>query len=101
MVEDKQLSGIRLEDVLKKRELDQALNAKEFAVVAGISYTASRRWMSLPGFPVFEGVIFWNDFVQWRRSQNGLKHDKPSLVKEKTAISASLPAKAQKILLEA
>ena len=40
--EDKQLQGISLESVLEKRRLDQALNAKEFAVwpVCPIRYGA-------------------------------------------------------------
>lgn len=59
MQNDKQLHGIRLADVLEKRRLDQALNAKEFAVLAGISYSMARQWFHLPGFPVFRGVVFW------------------------------------------
>src|SRR5271167_2247952 len=70
--QDKQLQGIALESVLEKRRLDQALNAKEFAVCAGVSYSTARSWFHLPGFPVFHGVTFWQDFVQWRTSLNGL-----------------------------
>ena len=68
---DKQLRGIRLADVLEKRRLDQALNAKEFAVLAGISYSTAREWFHLPGFPAFRGVAFWQDFAQWRSGRNG------------------------------
>ncbi len=71
---DKQLEGIALESVLEKRRLDQALNAKEFAVCAGVSYSTARSWFHLPGFPVFHGVIFWPDFVRWRTEQYGLKN---------------------------
>jgi hypothetical protein len=60
---DEQLLGIDLESVLEKRRLDQALNAKEFSVCAGVSYSTARSWFNLPGFPVFHGVIFWQDFV--------------------------------------
>jgi hypothetical protein len=56
---------------LEKRRLDQALNAKEFAVCAGVSYSTARSWFHLPGFPAFRGVIFWQDFVQWRTGQTG------------------------------
>ena len=59
MPQDKQLRSIKLKDVLEKRRLDQALNAKEFAVAAGISYSTAREWFRLPSFPVFRGVIFW------------------------------------------
>jgi hypothetical protein len=67
---DKQLSGVSLELVLEKRRLDQALNAKEFAVCAGVSYSTARDWFRLPGFPVFNGFIFWQDFVAWRTARN-------------------------------
>src|SRR5579871_6966755 len=73
-IHDKQLQGVSLEAVLEKRRLDQALNAKEFAVCAGVSYSTARSWFHLPGFPVFHGVVFWNDFVQWRAEQYGLSH---------------------------
>ena len=100
---DKQLSGIRLADVLKKRRLEQALNAKEFAVLAGISYSTARQWFQSHGFPVFRGVVFWQDFVQWRTLQNGLKTvtaPRPAS-QPKPVTDASLPLKAAKILLAA
>lgn len=37
-----QLKVISLERVLQKRRFDQALNAKEFAVLVGISYSTAR-----------------------------------------------------------
>lgn len=100
MADDKQLRGIRLKDVLEKRRLDQALNAKEFAVLAGISYSTAREWFHLPGFPVFRGVIFWQDFVRWRTEQNGLRDNgkKSPAGNIETALDASLPPRAAKIL---
>jgi len=77
--QDKQLQGIALESVLEKRCLDQALNAKEFAVCAGVSYSTARSWFHLSGFPAFRGVIVWQDFVQWRTNQNGLGRQPESL----------------------
>src|ERR1700722_1787628 len=71
---DQQLQGISLAAVMEKRRLDQALNAKEFAVCAGVSYSTARCWFHLPGFPVFHGVIFWQDFVRWRADQIGFKN---------------------------
>ena len=59
--------------VLQGRELDQALNAEEYAVLAGISYSTARVWFGLPGFPAFRGVRFWSDFVRWRQAQTGLR----------------------------
>lgn len=66
---DKQLSGISLEDVVQKRRLDQPLTAKEFAVLAGISYTTARTWFQSPGFPLTFGRVFWSDFVTFRKRQ--------------------------------
>jgi hypothetical protein len=37
----KQLQGIALETVLEKRRLGQAMNAKEFAVCVGVSYSTA------------------------------------------------------------
>jgi hypothetical protein len=48
------------------------LNVKEFAVAAGISYSVAREWFRLPGFPVFQGVLFWKDFEFWRAAQTRL-----------------------------
>jgi hypothetical protein len=100
--QDKQLQGIALEAVLEKRRLDQALNAKEFAVCAGVSYSTARGWFHLAGFPAFRGVIFWQDFVRWRASQNGYMTPSLSQHNGDTAAPASaLPPRAAQILLEA
>jgi hypothetical protein len=73
MTRDKQLLSINLTQVLEKRRLDQALNTKEFAILAGISYSTARDWFRQPGFPAFRGYVFWQDFVQWRTAKNGLQ----------------------------
>ena len=100
--QDKQLQGIALESVLEKRRLDQALNAKEFAVCAGVSYSTARSWFHLPGFPAFRGVTFWQDFVQWRTGQNGLNAPSLPLRNGDTATATShLPQRAAQILLDA
>jgi hypothetical protein len=99
--QDKQLRGISLESVLEKRRLDQALNAKEFAVCAGVSYSTARCWFHLAGFPAFRGVTFWQDFVQWRASQTAVRI--PSIPQDKGADAAavsSLPPRAAQILLD-
>ncbi|MEI9865282.1 MAG: hypothetical protein WDN00_12170, partial [Limisphaerales bacterium] len=102
MPQDKQLRSIKLKDVLEKRRLDQALNAKEFAVAAGISYSTAREWFRLPGFPVFRGVIFWQDFVQWRNSQNGFHSEKfPHRNGDTATTPSSLPPRAAQILQQA
>jgi hypothetical protein len=101
--EDKRLQGITLESVLEKRRLDQALNAKEFAVCAGVSYSTARGWFHLAGFPAIHGVIFWQDFVRWRAVQNGFPsqpdsfpHDNSDIV----AAASTLPPRAAQILLD-
>ena len=96
---DKQLRGISLESVLKKRRLDQALNAKEFAVCAGVSYSTARNWFRLPGFPACRGVVFWQDFVQWRVNQNGF-HNGALKEKDPDLGTANLPSRAAQILRE-
>jgi hypothetical protein len=101
--EDKQLQGITLESVLEKRRLDQALNAKEFAVCAGVSYSTARSWFHLDGFPAFHGVIFWQDFVQWRSGQTGFasQHENSPHHNGNTAAALStLPPRAAQILLD-
>ena len=104
---EKQLESVKLEEVLRKRELDQALNAKEFAILAGVSYSIARQWFRLPGFPAFRGFVFWSDFTDWRRKQIA----SGALVVPATATALSspantslvpkLPAKAARLLSEA
>jgi hypothetical protein len=74
MTHDKQLQGIDIGEVRRKRDADQALNIKEFAVLAGISYSVAREWFQSTGFPVVHGKIFWQDFVLWRRAQNAKRN---------------------------
>jgi len=104
MPQDKQLFGISLEAVVQKRTLDQALNAKEFAVLAGISYSAARTWFRRPGFPVVGGVVFWQDFVEWRKHQTGLNETRIShtdATAETVTPKLQLPERAARILREA
>jgi len=108
MTRDKQLRGIKFRDVLEKSQRDQALNAKEFAVLAGISYSTAREWLQLPGFPRVQGAVFWQDFVEWRKSQNQQKRPPGNFTPpppssnlanaERSAIG--LPHRAAQILLE-
>ncbi|HOX59382.1 MAG TPA: hypothetical protein P5205_19630 [Candidatus Paceibacterota bacterium] len=108
MTQDKQLRGVSLEAVIEKRRLDQALNAKEFAVLAGISYSSALEWFRVPGFPVFRGFVFWQDFTEWRRVQAGLgsggleprERVKPRVASERRMSLEGLPPRAVRILLE-
>jgi hypothetical protein len=100
--QDKQLRGISLESVLEKRRLDQALNAKEFAVCVGVSYSTARCWFHLSGFPAFRGVTFWRDFVQWRAGQTAFA--KPSIPQgsgDTIGAVSALPPRAEQILHDA
>jgi hypothetical protein len=106
---DKQLKGIKLQDVRMKRDADQALNIKEFAVLAGVSYSVAREWFHLPGFPALLGKVFWADFVLWRRNQNRPKSMESSNGSENAEaehkltprkISQQWPARAANILAE-
>ncbi len=55
-----------------------------------------------PGFPAFRGVIFWQDFVQWRAGQSGFKNQSPPQRDGGTVAAASkLPPRAAQILLDA
>ncbi len=101
---DKQLAGITLAAVLERRALDQALNAKEFAVLTGISYSTAREWFRLPGFPVLRGVVFWADFAEWRRIHLGLNDPSPSLPPPTGLVPSKamvLPPRSHRILAEA
>ena len=97
-----------LERVREKGRLGQALNAKEFAVLAGISYTAAREWFRLPSFPVFRGLVFWQDFTDWRRAQLKLDTRSVEAVAQGDARSGresrlsvhDLPPKAARILMD-
>ncbi len=105
---DKQLAKLELKEVLERRRLDQALNAKQFAIAAGISYSAALDWFRHPGFPIFRGFVFWSDFVDWRRSRAGLTDLKnppqpeppppPPPYQSRAEFLASLPLKARRIL---
>jgi hypothetical protein len=106
MLRDKQLSSVSLDEVVEKRRLAQALNAKEFAVLAGVSYATARDWLRLPGFPAFRGVVFWQDFERWRAVQTGLSDLEAggSKLQEKAqsvaARTVGLPPQAARIVAE-
>jgi hypothetical protein len=107
MSRDKQLRGIRFETVLEKSRRDQALNAKEFAVLAGIAYSTAREWFNLPGFPRVQGVVFWQDFVEWRKVQNrgrtapaNFQPSSSSCLVDAKRPPPQLPQRAAQILLD-
>jgi len=85
------------------------LNAKEFAVAAGISYTSAREWFRQPGFPAINGFVFWGDFVHWRRVQTGIveskstppQASKPNASESPSKAEAKFPARASRVLIEA
>src|SRR5688572_21828956 len=93
MTRDKQLLNVSLEEVIEKRRLDQALNAKEFAVLAGVSYSAARAWFRQPDFPAISGVVFWQDFVEWRKAKRGLQSGE--IDGRETNLEQVIPAKSK------
>ena len=51
----------------EKRSQGKALSLREFAQAGGISYSLAIALSKEPGFPIFHGKIWWEDFVMWRR----------------------------------
>ena len=106
MSRDKQLSSVSVDELVEKRRLAQALNAKEFAVLAGVSYATAREWFRLSGFPVFRGVVFWQDFERWRSVQTGLSDVEGELPRVQARArsvavpTVGLPLQAAKIVAE-
>lgn len=108
MTHDKQLKRIDIAVVRRKRDADQALNIKEFAVLAGISYSVARDWFHTTGFPAVHGMIFWQDFVLWRRALNAKRNaSAPAPVESGVGLSMGAakphpqwPHRATKILAE-
>jgi hypothetical protein len=105
MTRDKQLLNVDLDQVIEKRRLDQALNVKEFAVLAGVSYSAARAWFRQPGFPALFGVVFWQDFIQWRQSKmraGDLSNARPSkFVTPESSTAPVFTGRAAALLAEA
>ena len=107
---DKQLRNVELKDAMERRRTDRALNIKQFDLAAGISYSVARHWWQQSGFPTFYGVIFWSDFVEWRRTHVGLNSAKNQVrtdapQPQPTARSRdewlrSLPPRARRIMEE-
>jgi hypothetical protein len=42
--------------------------------MSGVSYSCARTWFRQPGFPAISGVVFWQDFIQWRNAKTGLQN---------------------------
>jgi hypothetical protein len=78
------------------------------AVLAGVSYSTAREWFRVSGFPVFRGVVFWQDFERWRVIQTGLRDldNRPSRNTSEARSPASgmsatdLPPQAARIVAE-
>lgn len=107
MTHDKQLRSISIHAVRSKQKLDQALNVKEFAVLAGISYSVAREWFQLTGFPAIQGKVFWQDFVLWRRAKQlpkgsitGSPEPNPAHVKSHSDTLQQFPPRAARILAD-
>lgn len=88
---DKRFYGVSVADAEKKRQRDQALTAKEFAVLSGLSYKVARCLFQTPGFPVHHRYVFWSDFLLWRRAHAGNPAD-PALSGGAIPATAEAPA---------
>jgi hypothetical protein len=97
----------------EKRSQGKALSLREFAQAGGISYSLAISLSKEPGFPIFHGKIWWDDFVMWRRQaiQHSPRHHTPEdhlpdaghTVDEsapKNDLQASLPPRAARLLAE-
>ena len=47
------------------------MSLREVQALYGLSYSRIRRMIKLPGFPLIEGVVFQQDFDEWRREYYG------------------------------
>ena len=97
----------------EKRSQGKALSLREFAQAGGISYSLAIALSKEPGFPIFHGKIWWEDFVMWRRQaiQYSPHHYKledhpPDAGRTadesvpKSDLQASLPPRAARLLAE-
>lgn len=97
----------------EKKSQGKALSLREFAQAGGITYSLAIALSKEPGFPIFHGKIWWEDFVIWRRQaiqhsphrytsedpQPGAGHTIDELV-PKSDLQASLPPRAARLLAE-
>jgi hypothetical protein len=99
---DKQLQGITLESVLEKRRLDQALNAKEFAVLRWRLLFHGARLVPCSWLPVLSRGDLLAGFCGVAHGQNGVTARAAAPRSSAEVASAQgLPARAARILLEA
>lgn len=97
----------------EKRAQDKALSLREFAQAGGISYSLAITLAKEPGFPIFHGKIWWEDFVLWRRQVIQRAPDRhtpedrpageghrPGESISKSDLPASLPPRAARLLAE-
>jgi hypothetical protein len=67
----------------------------------GVSYSTARCWFHVRGFPAFRGVVFWQDFVQWRTGQKEFRNlPVPQRNGDCAFAVSTLPPRAAQILLE-
>jgi hypothetical protein len=97
----------------EKRLQGKALSLREFAQAGGISYSLAIALSKEPGFPIFHGKIWWEDFVIWRRRAiqyfpHRCMHEDHPPDADRTAnesvpksdLQASLPPRAARLLAE-
>ena len=102
-VRDRQLQK-SIAAAIRKRELDQGLYIREFALLAGLGYSKARLLFRQEGFPCVSGLVFWSDFVLWRRERWNLNPDEQvsslSESDQNVADKTEWPDRARRILEE-
>lgn len=65
---NKQLAHQDFMELKLKADAGKALNLRELSILTGFGYGKVRTWAQR-GLPVFEGKIFWSDFLAWKASR--------------------------------
>ena len=71
MTTDKRITGL-LNDARIKRQDGTGLTVKEWCALSGLGYEKGLAISKTYGFPIFEGLIFWDDWSKWRQISVGL-----------------------------
>jgi hypothetical protein len=66
MTRDKRIVGV-IESARRKREEGSGLCVKEWCALAGYGYDQGLATTHKPGFPIFQGLIVWEDWTRWRQ----------------------------------
>ncbi len=71
------LKGLKRRRQWRRWQTGGGLNIKEFAAVTGYSYERARLLFREAGFPVVKGLVFWEDWREYRRAAVGTAGQSP------------------------